>query len=86
MDSQKAVGFTRDLGKPPGWDDSKLRCGSLPITDRLINGVPAMTSVWIPTQYELEFLNAGGQIHLTIIGEVHPPVMLQVLVSDLVKD
>lgn len=86
MKSLKVVGFTRDLGKPLDWDDSKVSCGSLPITDGTVGGYPAMTSVWKPSEEERDLLAAGFQIHLTIIGQVHPPVMVQVLLSEEVVE
>jgi len=36
----------------------------------------AMVSKWEPTPLELAHLNAGGAVMLTIMGEVHPPVMV----------
>ena len=87
MQSIKVVGFTRDLGKPLDWDDSRISCDSLPITDIEVGGYPAMTSVWKPSPLELELLTKEDyQIHLTIIGQVHPPVMVRVMKSEIVKD
>ncbi len=37
-----------------------------------------MTSLWEPTPAELKMLNAGGSIQLTILGTVHPPVLMAV--------
>ncbi len=50
---------------------------ALPILDQEVEGVNCMTSRWQPTAEELEMLNAGGAVLLTIIGMVHPPVMLR---------
>lgn len=49
---------------------------ALAIRDEEIDGVPHMTSVWEPSPAELAHLNAGGAVRLTILGRVHPPVML----------
>lgn len=49
---------------------------ALAIRDEEIDGIPQMTSLWEPTPSELAHLNAGGAIRLTILGRVHPPVML----------
>jgi hypothetical protein len=40
------------------------------------NGENMMTSVWEPTLAELKQLNEGGAVRLTILGSVHPPVMM----------
>lgn len=40
------------------------------------DGTPAMHSLWEPTPEELEKLNRGGKVRLTILGAVHPPVAL----------
>lgn len=39
----------------------------------------AMISVWKPTEQELEMLNKGGYITLTILGTQHPPVMIETI-------
>lgn len=49
---------------------------ALAIRDEEIDGVNHMTSVWEPTPKELAELQAGGSVRLTILGVVHPPVML----------
>lgn len=52
---------------------------ALAIRDEVLKGMgPAMTSLWEPTPQELELLKAGGHIRLSIMGTVHPPVMLSV--------
>lgn len=87
MKSLKVEGFTRELGKPLDWDDSKIGCDSLPITDGEIGGYPAMTSVWEPTPEERRLLaDEGYQVHFSIIGQVHPPIMAQVRKAKKVSD
>lgn len=49
---------------------------ALAILDEVVNDTPQMTSVWEPTPKELADLNAGGAVRLTILGRVHPPVMI----------
>jgi hypothetical protein len=41
---------------------------------------------WKPSPEELETLAQGGLIRLTILGEQHPPVMLQVVDMEEKKD
>jgi hypothetical protein len=78
MLKQRIAETTRDLGKPRDWDESKGKCGSLPIRDeqRLYGNV--MVSAWQPTPAELKRLNDGANIELTIVGIVHPPVSVEV--------
>jgi len=49
---------------------------ALAIRDEKIGGVNHMTSLWEPTPAELKMLVDGGAVVLTILGNVHPPVMV----------
>lgn len=49
---------------------------ALAIRDEEIEGVNHMTSVWEPTPRELQDLQNGGAVRLTILGTGHPPVMI----------
>jgi len=49
---------------------------SLAIKDEVIDGYHMMTTVWEPTPKELAELVAGGAVKLTILGTLHPPVLL----------
>jgi len=69
---------TRDLGAPQGWDQRKLSCGSLPISDSHMAGVPCMYSYWQPTSEEIELIKQGAVIQLGVVGQGHPPVSMQV--------
>ena len=70
-------GATRIIGKSQGYL-------GLPLRDELISctvggdGTPAMVTVWFPTPDELERLNAGAPVHLRVLGEAHPPVIVEV--------
>lgn len=70
-------GCTRIIGESQGYL-------GLPLRDVLQNDSvtgpdkPAMQSAWRPTPEELAALNAGFPIILTVMGRVHPPVMLEV--------
>lgn len=70
-------GATRVLGRSQGYF-------GLPVRDELIHcevggeGTPAMITAWLPTPDELERLNAGAPIHLRLLGQAHPPVMITV--------
>lgn len=70
-------GATRVIGKSQGYL-------GLPIRDEVIacsvNGpeTPRMVTAWQPTPDELARLIAGASVHLSILGTVHPPVMIEV--------
>ena len=49
---------------------------ALAIRDEEIEGVNHMTSVWELTPRELQDLQNGGAVRLTILGTGHPPVMI----------
>ena len=51
----------------------------LPVMD---DGI-SMTSVWKPSEEELDILVNGGGISLSILGRAQPPVMLGVVELDL---
>lgn len=74
---KRICGATRTLGKSQGYL-------GLPLRDEVINcavggpGTPRMLTAWEPTPEELERLNRGGLVYLSIHGNVHPPVMLTV--------
>jgi hypothetical protein len=66
-------------GAPENWDHSKATCDALPVT---VGNDPAfgvnIKSFWKPTEEELELLNAGRTVCLTIVGSGMPPVALSV--------
>lgn len=67
---------TRVIGKSQGYM-------GLPLRDELINcavsgqDTPVMVTAWYPSMDELQALIDGAPIHLTVIGTVHPPVMMK---------
>lgn len=68
-------GATRVIGKSQGYL-------GLPIRDEMVNctvngdGTPQMVTAWLPTPEELAALNRGAAIHVTILGVMHPPIMV----------
>lgn len=72
---ERITGCTRVLGKRQGYR-------GLPVRDEKfdsVNGPTAsMVTAWSPTPDELARINAGARIYLRIIGNRHPPVMLEV--------
>jgi hypothetical protein len=77
MEIGRIAGCTRVIGKSQGYY-------GLPLRDEVINdnvtgpGTPCMVTAWMPTPDELAALNAGAPIHLRIVGNAHPPVMMGV--------
>lgn len=71
------TGATRIIGKSQG-------CKGLPIRDEVIDeavngpGTPAMVTAWLPTPKELAALNAGAAVRVRILGQIHPPIMVDV--------
>lgn len=70
-------GATRVVGKSQGYL-------GLPIRDEIIleavNG-PATTSMvtaWEPIPEEIERLRAGSCVHVRILGDIHPPILVTV--------
>ena len=75
MISQRIKGYTREIAK------SQPEYSTLCIRDVVMktdHDVHIMQSSWELTPGELALLNAGGYIILSIMGTVHPPVLLQV--------
>jgi hypothetical protein len=70
-------GATRVIGKSQGYL-------GLPVRDEVINeavtgpATPCMVTAWLPTPKEMEVLNAGGAVHVRLIGIAHPPIMVEV--------
>lgn len=80
MQIQRIPGCTRVIGEEQGYKGLPLRdeIGNDPICGP---GTPRMLSHWMPSAAELELLNAGGTIQLSVLGEVHPPVLIEVVDS-----
>lgn len=70
---------TRVMNAPADWDNTTIPVEGLPIVDaKLEDGTNVMMSVWLPTPDELEMLNNGGRVVLSILGEQHPIVSVEV--------
>ena len=50
----------------------------LPIRDELIKGVNTMTSAWELSPKEIASIRAGAKLYVTILGTVHPPIIIKV--------
>jgi hypothetical protein len=76
MEIARIKNATRVIGKSQGYL-------GLPIRDEIINEATnglshSMTTAWIPTPKELEKLNQGASVHVTILGVNHPPMIVTV--------
>lgn len=72
MQIGRIKGCTRVLGKAQGYM-------GLPVLDETrASGNPSMVTAWLPTPKELELLNAGASVHVRILGNIHPPMLVEV--------
>jgi hypothetical protein len=77
MQIGRIEGSTRIIGKSQGYM-------GLPIRDDAVNcsvngdNTPTMTTAWLPTPAEMNALNAGAAVHVTIVGVAHPPIIVGV--------
>ncbi|WP_050400403.1 hypothetical protein [Bradyrhizobium embrapense] len=80
MEIARISGCNKVLEAPRNWDEERDgKCMDLPIrVEVLNNSLPSLSSAWMPTAEELARLNAGAPVHLRIISQSHPPVMLEV--------
>ena len=76
MKNVKTAYTTRTVGEAQGYLP-------LHIMDAAENGNNHMVTFWKPTAEELKLLNDGRFIALTVLGNGHPPVMIDVLLSIL---
>lgn len=70
-------GATRIIGKSQGYLGLPVRDVKLPCA---VNGddTPAMVTAWHPTPQELVALMNGAAIHVQLLGQSHPPIMVSV--------
>lgn len=64
-------GFDVVAGRQQGYN-------GLPIKVHEIEGYVALTTAWEPTQRELEALNRGEPVVITILAVQHPPIKVEV--------
>lgn len=77
MDIVDFKGKTRTLGEAQGYRGLHIK--DIQLRDENGNLFPAMVSVWRPSEEELMILMHNGYIMLTVMGQMHPPVMIDVL-------
>ena len=65
-------GATRICGLSQGYEGLPLRDEQTPC------GRPVMVTAWLPTPEELAALNAGASVHVSIMGDVPPPMLVKV--------
>lgn len=71
-------GANFELGAPQGWRNERFGvCEPLSVRiDELEDGLQLLVSAWSPDADELERLNAGAPVVLTIVGRSHPVVAI----------
>lgn len=79
MEPGKIRNHTRALGAPSNWDPERDgRCGVLHIRDEVHGRMPIMVSAWTPSELERARIAEGHPVILTVIGNAHPPVSIEV--------
>lgn len=63
------------LGAPPGQEDN---VDALPIQRGSYEGYACVRSFWKPSDVELRCLNAGAPVALTVLGNTHAPLRVDV--------
>ncbi len=82
MISIKFAQANQVLTKPDGWDEEKQgECGDL----HVYNSGSYIASCWRPTAEELEALNAGGAVVVSLYGQTQPPMQLFTAVTETVE-
>lgn len=71
MLSNAIEGATRRIGKSQGYK-------GLAIRDEVRDGVPVMVTSWQPTPAEVARIVAGAPVYVALIGQAHPPILLEV--------
>lgn len=76
---KRIQGTTRELGKAQGYMGLPIRDCMLTTTvgGQTVIG-PAMRSAWEPTPAEIEAIQRGEPIILTLMGTGHPPCLITV--------
>jgi len=70
----KEANFT--FRKPVDMTDEQ--CSSLRVWKGIIDGTPVIISKWQPNKEDIEAVNRGEAVYLTIMGDGMPPVSLQI--------
>lgn len=80
-------GATNNFIKPENWDPSLGVCGSLEVRAELQAGqFRSVISTWKPSPLDLDMLNAGGVIEVTLLRTQQPPMSLEVVAPILVEE
>lgn len=80
MNPTRIPGANKDFTAPEQWDALRNgECTTLPVLmTHDAEGLVLLQSAWKPDAAELEALNRGCAVVLTIYGAHHPPVSLSV--------
>lgn len=70
------AGVSRVCGKAQGYFGLPIR--DIIVNDSVNGHVHAMQTGWEPTPAEVETLNAGGVVLITILGSTPPPMNVEV--------
>lgn len=80
MQHVKFKGSNLLLGAPEGWDAAKqgVHVDTIHARSMMIGETPAIMTVWVPTDDEIEMMKQGHPIVLVVLGSKFPPVSLAV--------
>jgi len=76
MQIGRIEGTTRILGRQQGFAGLPIREHT--VNEKTLGMTPAMTSAWHPPPAELAALNAGAAVHVSLLGAIHPPIIVDV--------
>lgn len=76
---KRIAGATRTIGQSQGYLGLPLRdeIRNVTIGDQ-VHRCRAMVTAWEPTPEEIERITRGAPVYLCVLGQGHPPVMLDV--------
>lgn len=79
---------TRVFGKPADWDEKKMgSCGGLSVYEEPYpGGAVRKSSLWKPSDSELEMLKNGACVELGVYSHGHPAVSVGVNFLEIFKD
>lgn len=76
---RRIPGATRVLGKTQGYLGLPVRDAEIDVMvgEEKVRA-PSMTTAWELTPDEIDRINRGASVHVTILGESHPPIHITI--------
>lgn len=76
MQNANIENWTHRIGKDQGYLELVIRVEPIEIAPDVV--VARMVSAWTPSPKELEALNKGASVHVSLITNGHPPINVEV--------